>query len=584
MQNLLEKKSRGFTFIELLVTIAVMAVVFGGLIGAIQFTLKLISITKISTSALSLANERIEYIRSLDYADVGTVAGIPSGLIPQNATTTLNGVVFNERVLIQYVDSPDDGTGAADVNGILADYKEVKIEYSWQSLQGTSTIFLLTNIVPPGMESTLGGGTLTVNVFDANVLPLSGAAVRIYNNSGTSTIDTIRYTNASGIAMFAGAPAAANYEITVFDTGYSTDQTYSATTSNPNPATPHVAVLESAVSTMNFQIDELSNLLVRTVGPSTDDSFSDDFSDMTNSTSSVGVEVTGGELVLSGGVGAYIPSGSTFSLPVNPGAITSWNTANWNATVPVSTTFAVQVFSVSGTTFTLIPDIDLPGNSAGFTTGPVVLSGLSVGTYPTLALGAVLTSADVSVTPTLSDWEVAYTISEPPIASVPFTLTGSKVIGTTVMATPIYKYSGSHTTNGSGEVQLSDLEWDFYSLVLDTGVYDIQQSCPNIPYSLSPGVDETLVLTLIPATAYSLRVSVVDADGDLIPNATVDISRSGFSDSDVTSICGQVFFGTGLSLAPDYQVDVDASGYVSQAITDVNIEGAEVLQVTLNEI
>ena len=57
----------------------------------------------------SLANDRMEYFRSLPYDDADTVAGIPSGIIPQNSTTTLNGIEFSERVLVEYVDDPADG-------------------------------------------------------------------------------------------------------------------------------------------------------------------------------------------------------------------------------------------------------------------------------------------------------------------------------------------------------------------------------------------------------------------------------------------------------------------------------------------
>ncbi len=575
--------TRGFTFVELLVTVAVIGLVFTGLIASIHYTMKLISNTKTATSALALANERIEYIRSLSYANVGTAGGIPDGPIPQNSTTTLNNVLFHERVLIQYVDSDDDGAGGADVNGILADYKEVKVEYSWNDLNGTSTIFILTNVVPPGIESTTGGGTLTVNVFDAGVLPVSGAEVRIYNDTTTSTIDTLRYTNVSGIAMFAGAPEAANYQITVTKPDFSTDQTYSATTSNPNPATPHVAVLESAVSTMNFQIDELSDLLVRTVEPINNGAFSDDFDDMTNVFLSVSTEATLGDLVLLGGAGSYAGLGSALSIPEAPGVLMSWSDVVWDATTPVNTGLVIQVYEVTGTsTYALVPDGDLPGNSTGFTVSPVDISGLNVGTYSALALGATLTSTDVNATPTVDDWSLNYIISEPIIPSIPFTLTGSKVIGTTLAAAPIYKYSVSHSTDGSGEIQLVDLEWDFYNMVLDTGAYDIKEACPGVPYTLDPGVDETLKVTLIPSSARSIRISVVDASGDPIEEADVLLSRSGFTDSGETSSCGQIFFNSGIAAEIDYQVDVSAAGYVDQTITNIDIDGTESLLVTLS--
>lgn len=569
----------GFTLVELLVTVAVLALVFVGLFGSIQFALKLIHNSKASTSALALANEKLEYVRSMPYDSVGTVLGIPSGVIPQNATTTVNGVLFHERVVVQYVDSPDDGIGGADANGILADYKEVKVEYSWKGSNGTSTIFLLTDIVPQGIESTTGGGTLTVNVFDAMVEPVTGAAVRIYNNTTTTTIDTTRYTNSAGVAMFAGAPAAANYEIFVSKAGYSTDQTYTATTSNPTPVTSPVAVIENAVSTMNFQIDEVSDLEVRTVGQSTSGLFSDAFDD----TSKVGLftntEVSFGEVVLSGGVGAYMSSGSIESVSTTPSVISSWSLADWNTNIPTNTGLTVHLYSVSASgIYTRIPDSELSGNSVGFVSGPIDISGISVSTYPTLALGADLSSSDVSLTPALLDWSIEYIVDEPTIGSVPFTLFGTKIIG----SGPIYKYEENHTTNGSGVLEINDLEWDSYDLSLTTGVYDIANACAGLPYVLNPGVSEILTLTLVPATTNSLRVSVVDIDGNPIIGADVELSRSGFSKSGSTTNCGQTFFNSGLISALDYVVDVHASGYTDQTITDVSADGSNVLKITMS--
>ena len=575
-------ETRGFTLVEALVTIAVFALVFGGLFGIVQLTLRMIGNAKATTSAISLANERMEYIRSLSYNNIGTVSGIPNGPIPQNATSTLNGILFHERVLIQYVDSPDDGEGAGDTNGILADYKQIKVEYTWQGLFGTSTIFLLSNIVPAGIESTAGGGTLTVNVFDSTVQPVSGAGVRVINRTTTSTIDTTQYTNASGIAMFAGAPAAANYEIIVSKLGYSSDQTYSATTTNPNPATLPAAVVESAVSTMNFQIDTLSDLTVRTIEPPIYGSFIDTFADSLLVGTSTQVVVSGGSVELAGGPGAYVPSGTIFSTSTIPSTIVRWDSALVTANIPASTGLVTHVYDVTAPdTYTLISEADLPGNTAGFTSGTIDLGALSVASHPALALGATLTSTDVGATPQIQEWNITHVVSEPVLSSIPFTMTGAKTIGTALDASPIYKYSDSHTTDGSGEVSIQDLEFDSYSIDLDTGAYDIAEACGNIPYALNAGVDDTLTLTLVPNVARTFRVYVTDENNIPVQDATVAVSRSGYADSADTSSCGQVFFNTGLSSADDYEITITKSGFDAKTVSAISITGDAVLDVMI---
>jgi len=572
------------SLVELLVAIGLLMLVFGGLMTSFQIIVTLIGSAKAQAGALALANEKIEYIRSLSYDTVGTIAGIPNGPLPQISTTSLNGILYTERLLIGYIDDAADGEGASDINGILADYKLVKVEYSWVDKGSPKTISLISNIVPRGIETTAGGGTLTVNVFNANTDPVAGASVRVYNDTGTTTIDTIRYTNSAGIAMFSGAPALSNYEITVTDTGYSTDQTYSASTTNPNPLTPHVAVLESEVSTMNFQIDELSDLSVQTLGLPTLGEFEDLFNDATTIATSTNTALASGAVRLSGSSGSYPPSGMLFSNGVNPGTLKSWETLSYEATLPAATDVLVRVYSRTGTTtLTLIPDADLPGNSAGFAAGSVNLTALDVSTYGEIALGAVLSSSDTAVTPVLSMWKITYKETQSQIASIPFKMTSSKTIGTDISALPIYKYQKSFTTDASGDRSIADLEWGVYDVEVTSAAYDIAEACENVPYSLDPAVNETLSLTLAPATTYSLRVAVYDSAGEVIPNAEVTISRPGYNRSIYTSACGQGFFNSGLSSALDYTLNVQAFGYTSQTISDVAVEGTQTYAVTLVE-
>jgi len=579
------KHTRGMTLVELLIAIGLIGLVFGGIIAGFQFTLALIGSSKAQAGALALANEKMEYIRSLAYADVGTVGGIPDGPLPQNSTTTLNGILYEERILIQYVDAPEDGEGAQDENSILADYKLAKVEYSWDYKGQVKTISLISNIVPRGIETTAGGGTLTVNVFDANVQPVAGASVRLVNTNGTTTIDTTRFTNAQGVAMFSGAPARAGYEITVTKDDFSTDGTYTANVANPNPTTPPVAVLEAEVSTMNFQIDELSDLLVRTIGAPTTDSFEDEFLDASKVSVATDVAIGPDEAVLSGTAGTYAASGQIRSISVAPGGITRWDSAFIDASLPMNTQTLVRVYdATASTTPELISDAALPGNSAGFSTGSIDLSALDAQTYASLMLGAELSTTDAAVTPVLRAWGLAYTLSEPVIANVPFDLQSSKIIGTSASATPLYKYEGSFATDGSGEVLLDSLEWDTYAVSITDLAYDVAEACDNVPYALDPAATETLTLTLVPAVAHSLRVRVEDIDGNAIQNAEVTLSRSGFTNTQTSSTCGGVFFNSGVSLQTDYTLTVDAPGYNENTTTDIPVSGSTSRVVVLTSL
>ena len=577
--------TRGVSLVEVIVVSALSAIVFSGLFAGLQVMVNIISNSKAEAGARSLAVERMEYIRSLPYADVGTVLGIPAGSIPQTSTTSLNGIEYIERVLIQYLDRPEDGFAGADGNGITEDSKVVKVEYTWDQRGQTRTTTLISDLVPRGIESTAGGGTLLINVFDATVQPVVGASVQVFNNSIATATDVTVTTNANGIANFPGAPAGAGYEIKVTNPGYSRDQTYSATATNTSPNPPHVAVVEALVSTVNFAIDRLSNLTLRTISTPVTGVFSDSFANDSQVATSTEVVVSSGSLILDGGAGTYESSGQAFSSTTEPSTLDSWQAIDFNGTTTADTEFRVQLYSVIGvgstSVYTLLPDTELAANSVGFIAGPVDITSIDASTYDRLALGVTLTSSSSSETPELYDWSLTHVESESPISGVTFDIAGSKNIGDNG-GTPVLKYSTTETTNGAGEIVLTDLEWDSYNITLDGSVegYDIKEAYAPLPYALSPNVSDELTLVMEPYSVRSLRTTVVDTLGAAIPGADVRLSNGAYDQTLETSIYGQAFF-TGMPDASDYALDVSASGYDSNNQTNFAVSGTTETQVIL---
>lgn len=576
---------QGFSLVEVVVVSALLLLVFGGLFAGARLMIELVGHSKAESGARSLAVAKLEYIRSLDYDDVGTVGGIPAGPLPQTSTTTLNGITYTERILVQYKDRPEDGFGADDENGITEDSKVAKVEYTWTIRGNERSLVLTTDLIPRGIESTSGGGTLFINVFDSAVQPVDGASVHVYNDTGTSTIDVTVTTNANGIANFPGAPARSGYQVTATKDGYSTDQTYSATPSNPNPNPPHVSVIEGEVSTVNFAIDLLSDLTIRTVEPAVTGTLTDTFDDTSQLYELDSTTVSGGSLVLAGGAGSYASSGTARGTSSSPALLDSWQAVDFTGSAPTDTTLAVQVYDVTGsgtsTSYTLVSDTDLPGNSTGFTAGPIDISGLDTAAHPSLALGATLTSSDVNVTPSLEEWEISHIETQQPISGVTVDLVGAKTIGDND-GTPVPKYSGSVTTDGDGDGLLTDLEWDVYDITVDGAIegYDIIEAYGLLPYALDPGVAETLTLVLDTYTTNSLRVTVTDQDNTFIEGAEVELARTGFSETTDTSIYGQVFFG-GLTAASDYTLTITASGYEQYSQSSFAVDGTDTLHVKL---
>ena len=260
---------KGLSLIETLVGVALMLIIFVGLLGAFRLAVSVVGASRARVGAVALANERMELIRNLPYEDIGTIGGIPAGEIASSEELILNQINYTIRTLIQYVDDIADGEGVGDENGIVADYKKVKIEIGWGGRVPGEPVILISNIVPDGMETDVGGGTLKLSVFDASVQPVISADVHIENNEVFPPISVDVFTNSEGKIVFPGTPTASAYEVSVSKPGFSSVQTYDVSPQNPNPQPGHFTILEGQTTEASFSIDLLSDLRISTLVAST---------------------------------------------------------------------------------------------------------------------------------------------------------------------------------------------------------------------------------------------------------------------------------------------------------------------------
>jgi hypothetical protein len=544
----------------------------------------LLANNKAKTGAIAVLNQRMEEIKSIAYADLGTVAGIPSGSIPQNSTTTLNATEYSIRTLIQYVDLPQDGTGAADSNGITADGKQIKVEVGWNDRDKSRLLSMVTTLTPRGIESVAGGGTLRVNVFNALAQAVAGASVRVENATLVPPVDVTTFTNAQGVVLFPGASAGSSYKVTVTKGGYSTDRTYDADGSNPNPAPGHFTIAVGQTTTGSFAIDTLGSLIVRTYSPIQAGSFSDTFANDSNVVAQVDVVLSGGDIQLAQNGPDYYPTGTARSTSTAPQYLHSWESASWNSLTPANTTAVVRIYSVDALgSAVLVPDAVLPGNSAGYSVSPVSLATVSTSTYPRLALGVTLGTTDLPVTPSLREWQISYREGPLPLPNIPFAVHGAKVIGSDGGGVPIYKYSATGNSGASAVATLSSIEWDSYTISQDPAVtgYDIIESCLPQPVSLSPGVARDTSFILAPKSTHSLLVSFTTASGSLLSGVSATFTRSGYSSTASSSSCGQIYVG-GLS-QNTYTIDATKAGYYA-ASTTIDVSGPTVGTLTMTPL
>jgi hypothetical protein len=232
---------RGITLIDTVVGVALMLVVFVGISGVFRLSVDIVTNNKARAGAIALADQRMEYIRSLAYTSVGTVGGVPAATIPQSETIVLNGVTYTRRTIILFEDDPKDGLGSADTspNHLNTDYKAVKVDVAWTSRTGTRHVDLVGRVSPPTSAGETNPcssscGTLVVNLVNSVSAPLAGLSVTITNAALSPTINFSTFTNASGTVTLLAAPASAAYAVSATNSGYTSDSASSQSVTNNN--------------------------------------------------------------------------------------------------------------------------------------------------------------------------------------------------------------------------------------------------------------------------------------------------------------------------------------------------------------
>lgn len=554
----------GLTLIDTIVGTALMLVVFLGISAAFQLTVDVVSNSKARAGAIALANERMEYLKSLSYSQIGVLGGIPAGIVPQIETITLNGIPYTRRTLVYYSDDPADGSGALDTNSIIADYKTIRVEISWQRKQVSRSIQTVGRMSPQGIETAVPGGTLTINVVDATNAPLQDAQIDITNISTTPTVSIRTYTNEAGSITFIGAPASSDYQIVVSKTGYSTARTYPVTAQNLNPNPRHLTVSNNLTTSYTFAIDVLADKSIQTFKAIEPRTWTDSLSNSTFVATTSNVSISGGRAQLEGSA-PYAASGFVLSTDITSALLNRWMSLTWADTTPAQTDIRYSLYTMQGGEPTLIPESALVGNAAGFTDTPVDLTGLSVSEYPSLRIGATLTTASLGQTPTIDTWGISYLYGPEVFPNLAVTVRGLKTIGN---SPTIYKYNSTSTSNASGEISLSQIEWDTYTVeVSSMSGYETAEVCAVQPELLSPGESQLTRIYVATNTPKTLLVDVRRGDGTYIEDATIALSASSTNQILLSSACGQSFFRS-LNGGVGYTLVVSKVGFQTSTTTE----------------
>ena len=259
-------RNKGTTLVETLIAAAVF-ITFS--LAVYQLYAKVVELSnkiRFKTLATQIASEQIEFVRNLQYVDVGTVSGIPSGVVPQTKTVSRNNASFLVTTTIRNIDLSADGTLGGTPNDLSpADNKLVVVQVDCSSCKNPVSVEYSTTVAPKSLETENGNGAMVIKVIDASGLPVPDATVLVQNSAVSPAVNFSDSTDSSGVLTVVDAPPSTeNYHITVSKAGYSSEQTYTpGALENPNPLKPHITVAANTVSQATFSIDQTSTLVLK---------------------------------------------------------------------------------------------------------------------------------------------------------------------------------------------------------------------------------------------------------------------------------------------------------------------------------
>jgi hypothetical protein len=261
---------------EVLVTVGILSLIGVTFMQTYALGVQVIIDSKNRLGATSLANEKMEVLRSLPYADIGTkhwngaawVYGVPAGEVLEEEDVAVNTRTYHVDTFVQYVDDALDGTvSTSPADAVPNDYKRVRITISWGGRSSNEQVALFGNFTPPNTETATPGGTLSINILNTAGVGVSGVNVRIQNT--TASIDTTATTDSAGNILLPGTAAGSKkYVITASKTGY-----YGAATFPPYPTTSytpvdtHATVVNGTLNSFSMILDLVTSFTVKAVDP-----------------------------------------------------------------------------------------------------------------------------------------------------------------------------------------------------------------------------------------------------------------------------------------------------------------------------
>jgi prepilin-type N-terminal cleavage/methylation domain-containing protein len=156
--------ARGFSLLEVMISLAIVLVVAGGMAAFYGVSTRANSIDKLNVQLLNSARAKIEQIQSVPYGQVGIhvavgassssgsayfvldpyyepeYGGVAKGdLLLSDTLTLADGTVVTRTVTVTAVDDPADGTGLNDSDGVIDPNTNTILDYKTLTITASAT-------------------------------------------------------------------------------------------------------------------------------------------------------------------------------------------------------------------------------------------------------------------------------------------------------------------------------------------------------------------------------------------------------------------------------------------------------------
>ena len=247
----------GFTLVEVVVSVVLMAVMVGAIGNLFVSNLTTVALGKARAVGLGLANEQMEDLRNLPYASLATENGTiyPPGNLPDNQTIVRDNYTFKVYTQIIYIHNPYDSNVAG------YDYKQAEITVKLAST-GVTVAFLSSYVGGSTIATPTNTGVLSISVINASGKPVAGASVTITNANQSPAVNISTTTNNDGIVVIPDLPddSGNHYQVTATLAGDSTDGTIPKPAGSQKAVELNPNILADQVTSVTLAIDVLSTL------------------------------------------------------------------------------------------------------------------------------------------------------------------------------------------------------------------------------------------------------------------------------------------------------------------------------------